>query len=304
MTWKPERQIEIVAGTPPGGGLDRAARALANAIEANRLVDVAVKVVNVGGDGGRKAWTYIDRYADDAHVLGISSPNMIADYLTGATQSDPARYTPLAILYTEYIAFVVAAHSVLRNGDDLLQRLAQNATDVTVALATSIGNSNHIALAGVIRHAGADTRAVTIRVFDTALDAVADVVAGNADVGAITAASAVAELAAGRLRTIGVSAPTRLADPYAAVPTWEEQGVDCVVGSWRGATGPAGLSPGQIVFWQSVFAATIKTTEWKCALASHFWTEFHIEGAELRAYLQRERGAMRAILAPLGLLAR
>jgi tripartite-type tricarboxylate transporter receptor subunit TctC len=58
MTWKPEREVET---TPPGGGLDRAARALARAIEANKLIDVPVKVVNVGGDGGRRAWTHVDR---------------------------------------------------------------------------------------------------------------------------------------------------------------------------------------------------------------------------------------------------
>jgi putative tricarboxylic transport membrane protein len=56
MAWKPERPIEIVAGTPPGGGLDRSARALQNAIIANGLLDVPVRVVNVGGEGGRKAW--------------------------------------------------------------------------------------------------------------------------------------------------------------------------------------------------------------------------------------------------------
>ena len=53
MSWKPTQELEIVAGTPPGGGLDRSARALARAIEENRLIDVPVKVVNVGGDGGR-----------------------------------------------------------------------------------------------------------------------------------------------------------------------------------------------------------------------------------------------------------
>ena len=111
MSWKPEREIEIVAGTPPGGGLDRSARALARAIEANALVDVPVKVVNVGGDGGRKAWVHMERYAGDGHVVGISSPNMAADYLTGVTKSDPDRFAPLAILYSEYIAFVVDADS-------------------------------------------------------------------------------------------------------------------------------------------------------------------------------------------------
>jgi putative tricarboxylic transport membrane protein len=74
MIWQPEREIEIVAGTPPGGGLDRSARALLKAITANGLLDVPVKVVNVGGEGGRKAWRHVEQHAGDGHVFGISSP--------------------------------------------------------------------------------------------------------------------------------------------------------------------------------------------------------------------------------------
>ncbi|MGZ3290473.1 MAG: tripartite tricarboxylate transporter substrate-binding protein [Xanthobacteraceae bacterium] len=211
MIWQPEREIEIVAGTPPGGGLDRSARALLKAITANGLLDVPVRVVNVGGEGGRKAWRYVEQHAGDGHVIGISSPNMTADYLLGVTKSDPARFAPLAILYSEYIAFVVRADSAIRSSGDLIARLAQNA--VTIALSTSLGNSNHVAVAKVIRHAGGEPRAARIRVFDTALDAVADVVAGHADVGAITAASAVPELEASRLRAIAISSPARLPGP-------------------------------------------------------------------------------------------
>ena len=115
MIWWPEREIEIVAGTPPGGGLDRSARSLVAAIAADKLVDVPVRVVNVCGDGGRKAWSQIERYAGDGHVIGISSPNMAADYLTGVTKFDPERFVPLAILYSEYIAFVVHADSTIRH---------------------------------------------------------------------------------------------------------------------------------------------------------------------------------------------
>ncbi len=122
MTWKPARELSIVAGTPPGGGLDRSARALARAIEANRLVDVPVAVVNVPGDGGRNAWVHMERFAGDGHVISISSPNMAADYLMGVTKSDPDRYPPLAILYSEYIAFVVRTDSAIRDGGDLVRR--------------------------------------------------------------------------------------------------------------------------------------------------------------------------------------
>jgi putative tricarboxylic transport membrane protein len=303
MSWKPERAIEIVAGTPPGGGLDRSARALAKAIEANALIEVPVKVVNVGGDGGRKAWAHMERYASDGHTIAISSPNMAADYLMGVTRSDPERFAPLAILYSEYIAFVVRGDSTIDSGTDFVQRLAKNAAAVKIALSTSLGNSNHVAVAKVIRHAGADTKAPIIRVFDTALDAVADVVAGHAEVGAITAASAVPELEAGKLRTIGISSPARLGGPYASARTWVEQGVDCVIGSWRGASGAPGLDGAQVAFWQSVLAAAVRTPQWRDDLDRLFWTPMYLDGAELRGYLARERTEMKAMLAGLGLLA-
>jgi putative tricarboxylic transport membrane protein len=302
MTWKPEREIEIVAGTPPGGGLDRSARALANAIESNGLVEVPVKVVNVGGEGGRRAWTHMERYAGDGHVIAISSPNMTADYLMGVTKSDPERFPPLAILYSEYIAFVVRHDCAIRSGSDLVGRLAEQVGAVRIALSTSLGNSNHVAVAKVIRHAAADTRAPLISVFDTALDAVADVVAGNADVGAITAASAVPELAAATLRTIGISAPARLGGPYAMAPTWSEQGVDCVVGSWRGASAAPHVDAGPIAFWQDVLAAAVLTPQWRADLARHFWTEMYLDRGTLRDHLVRERADMRAVLSVLGLL--
>lgn len=303
MTWKPVRDIEIVAGTPPGGGLDRSARALAKAIEANRLVEVPVKVVNVGGDGGRKAWAHMEQYAGDGHVFGISAPNATADYLMGVSKTDPDRYAPLAILYSEYIAFVVDTDLTIRDGADLIARFAKDPGAVTIALSTSLGNSNHVAAAQLIRHAGSDTRAPKIRVFDTALDAVADVVAGHADVGAITAASPVPEIEAGRLRCIGISSPDRLPGVYTAAPTWKEQGVDCVIGSWRGASGPPGLDAGQVSYWAGVLSAATRTPEWKVDLARHFWTPMVLDGPALTDYLRRERIEMRAVLDELGLLA-
>jgi putative tricarboxylic transport membrane protein len=302
MSWQPDRAVEIVAGTPPGWGLDRSARALLRAIEGNHLLAVPAKVVNVGGDGGRKAWAYIDQHPGNAHVLGISSPNMAADYLMGVTRSDPDRFAPLAILYSEYIAFVVREDSQICGGGDLVRRFAKDPGAVTVALSTSLGNSNHVAVAKVIQQAGGDTSAPKMRVFDTALDVVADVLAGRCDVGAVTAASVVAELEAGRLRLIGISSPQRLTGPFAGTPTWIEQGIDCVVGSWRGVSGPAGLGDAQVSFWQGLLRAATKTAQWRADLARHFWTEMYLDGAELRAYLGREREDMRAVLDSLNLL--
>ena len=64
--WQPEKAVQIIAGTPPGGGLDRVARALAKAIGEAKLVNVPLEVINVPGGGARKAWTtVIDKHPGD-----------------------------------------------------------------------------------------------------------------------------------------------------------------------------------------------------------------------------------------------
>ena len=143
---------------------------------------------------------------------------------------------------TEYIAFAVRADSRSAAAAICWRALRKTPNGVTVALSTALGNPNHIALAKLVKQAGGDVNAPPIRVFDSALDCVADVIAGKADVCAVTAASVIAELNAGRLRVLAISAPTRLAAPFADVPTWSEQGADCVIGAWRGVSGPSGLT--------------------------------------------------------------
>jgi len=301
--WRPQRAVEIVAGTPPGGGLDRSARALVKAIESKRLLDVPVTVNNIAGDGGRKVWAYLDRFPGDPHVLCISSSNLATDHLLGATAFDhETAFTPLAILYTEYIAFLARSDSSLKSGAGLIARLAADAGSTTVALSTSLGNPNHIALAKVVRHAGGDVKAPKIRVFDSALDAVADVVAGSADICAVTAASAVKEIVAGTMNAFAVSAPQRLAGPYAQTPTWIEQSVDCVIGAWRGVSGARGLTPGQIVFWESLLAEAVKTDVWRDELARLYWIPSYLDGLALHEHLGRERREMASVLKELGLL--
>ncbi len=297
--WQPDRPIDILAGTPPGGGLDRTARTLAVALASG---GIASRVLNVPGDGARKVWASVDARAGDAHVLCISSPNLTTDFLTGVTAFSHASYTPLAILYNEYIAFVARTDSAIDSADALLQRLRTDGAGVTVALSTAAGNPNHIALAQVTHHAGGDVRAPTIRVFDSALDAVADVVAGHADIAAVTAASAVQELEAGTLRALAVSAPTRLAGWYAQTPTWLELGVPCTLGAWRGVHGARGLNAAHITYWEQALAAVSQSASWPPALAHHYWTPMLVTGAALTAHLAREQAAMASTLAALGLV--
>ena len=303
MSWRPTHEIEIVAGTPPGGGLDRAARALLAGLEAWGELGVPARVNNVPGDGAKKCWVYLDGRSRDPHVVSISSVNLTTDHLLGAApfrhESD---FTPVAILFTEYIAFLAREGSGIASAGDLLARLARDAGSLRVALATSLGNPNHIALARIVHHAGGDPRAPRVRAFDSALDAVAELARGGADLAAVTAVSAVKELEAGRLRALAVTAPDRLGKLYAQAPAWRELGVDCVIGSWRGLTGPQGLAPDQVAFWARAAAAAVDTDAWRAELERLYWTPMHLDGARLLDFLASERASMTSVLRDLGLL--
>lgn len=300
--WHPYREIELVAGTPAGGGQDRPARALIRILQSHKLIDVPIRLTNIPGKGGGNGWDYLRQHAGDPHVLAINSPTIVTNRQLGVADFDHAALTPLANLYTEYIAFVVRDDSPIRTGADFMARLARDTARCRIALATAIGNINHMALAQVTSHAGGDVRALDINVFDSALYAVAEVIGKRAEVAAITAVSAAKAIEAGQVRAFAVSAPTRLPRRYADVPTWTELGVNCVIGTWRGVIGAAELTPAQIAFWDRALRAATATDDWNAQLEENYWANTYLGGSGLAAFLDREREVMGALLRDLGLL--
>ena len=299
--WRPMREIELVAGTPPGGGQDRPARALIDVLTRHRLLDVPVKLTNIAGRGGGNAWDHLRRHAGGAHVLAINSPTIISNKLLGVAAADYSDLTPLANLYTEYPIFIVRAASPLTDIGELIRRL-RDAAAVPIALATATGNPNHIALARLTRHAGGDVKALKIEVFDSARYAIAHVLDGKAELGVITAVSAVPELTAGALRTLTLSAPRRLGGVFDGVPTLVESGIDCKVGMWRGLIAPGGIAQGAVEFWTKVLTTATATDDWRAELAKKYWADTFMAGADERAFLDEERDVTTAALRDLGLV--
>jgi len=300
-SWHPTQPIELVVGTPPGGGQDRPARALSDVLEANDLISQPMTIINLPGQGGAKAWDYLRERTGDAHVLAINSPTIISNKLLGVSPRDFDDLTPLCNLYTEYPIFIVAADSTIADLAALEARLQATAT-LPISLATAKGNPNHIALARLTSHAGGDVKALDIAVFDSARYAIAHVIEGKAELGVITAVSALPELQAATLRAVTTSAPTRLGGLFADVPTLIESGIDCDAGMWRGVIAPPGVPAAAASYWNKVLSAATATDRWQAVLAEKYWANTYVDGAEERAFLDRERAVMTEALGDLELL--
>jgi putative tricarboxylic transport membrane protein len=299
--WRPQHDIELVAGTPAGGGQDRPARVLLDLLKDR--AGVPLKLTNIPGRGGGNAWDYLAEHPGDPHIVAINSPTIITNRLLGESTLDFAALTPLANLYTEYLVFVVRPSTALPSAQQLLTQLGNDPGGIRIAFATAIGNMNHMALATITRQAGGDVTALRTDVFDSARYAVAHVVDGHADLAVITATSAVPELDSGALRAIAVSAPARMSGPFAQVPTWGEIGIDCVVGTWRGVIGTSGMTALQIAFWEDALLSAVRGDAWRAELARHHWVDTYLGAAAAGDFLKAELVNMKGALGALGLLA-
>lgn len=300
--WRPQSEVELIVGTPPGGGQDRPARALIRVLESDGLIDVPMKITNIPGKGGGNAWDALRQHPRDPHRLSISSAPLFTNKILGVSDYDHADLTPVATLYSEYLGFVVRADSPLRSAADVLERLRADVGGLTVAFATALGTTNHIAIGQVARHVGGDPKALKLNVFESALHAVTDVLEGKAELGVISAVSAAKPLKSGELRALAVSAPERLGGVYADAPTWAEQSVPCVIGTWRGIIGAEGITRDQVAYWEQALAAATATPAWAAELEQNYWTSTYKAAADTRAFLDSERAFLGRMLRELGLL--
>lgn len=296
--WRPERPLEIIVGTPPGGPLDATARLLQKLLEM-RNVGVPVTVMNKPGGGHAIAMSYLNQRPGDGHYISMALTNLVTNRIIGSHPLTYSDVTPLALLSSEYIGMSVKTDSPVKDGMDLIARLRANPEALTFAI-TNRASGNHIAAGRVLKAAGVDLRRVKFVSFKGAAETTTAVMGGHVDVAMATPTSAWRHVQAGRLRMLAVSAPKRIGGEVAAVPTWRELGIDAVSPNWRAVVGPKGLSAAQIAYWDQALAAMVKTSEWQQAVQKYQWEDEYLDSAATLKFMQNEYRHLEALLAELG----
>ncbi len=302
QAWLPQKNVEIVAASGPGGSNDNMARTLERILAVNKLVPATLTVVNKPGGGGSIAGTYVAQRTGDAHCLMIAGSGIASNHIVGMSTLSLADFTPIASMLQDYVVFAVAANSLMKSGKDLAERLKKDPRSVSVGFANTFGGSRHIAAGLLLKALGGNPRDLKPVVFKGSAEAIPAVLGGHLDLVVIGAGNAIPHVSAGRMRVLGVAAPERLGGVLANAPTWREQGVDVVAGAWRGIFGPKGLTPAHIAYWENALRKVAETPEWKADLEKNFWTDYFMTGAQLKKDLEEEYVATKVVLADLGMV--
>jgi putative tricarboxylic transport membrane protein len=301
QAWKPSKNVEIVVGVSPGGGIDRMARLMQKVLQERRLIEVPANVVNKPGGGSTIAHAYLQQHAGDAHYVEIAATSLLTNHITGRSAISHRDFTPIVMLSDEYIGFLVREDAPLKTGKDLLAALRASPESLPVGIATAAGNTNHIAAASATKIAGGDVKKLRVVVFGSGGEAMTALLGGHVALVATPAANAIAHVQAGRMRVLAIAAPQRLEGALAAVPTWKEQGADVVVANWRPIVGPKGLTAPQVAYWESTFAKLTQSDEWRSEVARDGSVSHYMNSRELGAYFEAQYAAFKVILTDLGL---
>ena len=299
--WSPQKNVEIVVGSPPGGSNDKTARTVERIVVLNKLMNSSLTVVNKPGGGSNIAFTYVSQHPGDAHYLLVGTPSLLTNHIVGLSPLNYTDFTPIASLFNDYVVFAVNPASPIKSGKDLTERLKKDPKSVSIGFATVLGSHNHIAAGLLMKALGGNARDLKVVAFKGSAEAITAVMGGHVDVVTTAAGNAAPHVAAGRMRVVAVSATQRFPAPLADIPTWKEQGVNLVFGGWRAIMAPKNLTPQQVVYWEGVLRKATQAPEWKADIDQNFWTDDFVTGERFRKDLLEDYIGMKAVLVEIGL---
>ncbi len=301
QAWSPQRNVEIVVGSAPGGSNDKTARQVERILAEKKLVGATLTVVNKPGGGSNIAFTYVNQRAGDGHTLLIGTTALLSNHIVGLSKVSYQDFTPIASLFNDYVVFAVNAESPMRTGKDLAERLKKDPKSVATGFATTLGSHNHVAAGLLVKALGGNARELKAVAFKGSAEAITALLGGHIDLVTTAAGNAAPHVAAGRMRVVGVAAPKRFGGALASVPTWKEQGVDVVTGGWRAIMGPKGLTPAQVAYWEEALRKATQVPEWRDDLERNYWSDDFVTSQQFRKDLEKDYADMKAVLVDLGL---
>ena len=240
--WSPTRPIRLLAGFPPGGGVDTTARLLAGPFST--VLGQPVVVENRPGAGGSLAAHEVARSAPDGHTLFVdASPQTVNHVLLKNLAFDYATaFTPISQVIVLPQIMIVPTSLPVRTLAEFIEYAKARPGQLAYG---SSGNAtaSHLATELFLRRAGLQVVHVPYRGGTPAL---ADLLGGNIAFLFGTVSSSLQLAREGRVRPLAVTTAQRI-PPLPDVPTIAEQGFPGYeLNEWNGLFAPAGL-PAPIV---------------------------------------------------------
>lgn len=301
QSWKPEKPVDIIIGTTPGGPQDRQGRLIQRIFQERKLFEQTSSVSNRPGGGGAVALAYMANHKGDAHYIQIVAQPLISNHVAGRSKQHFTDFSPIAIFAVEYVTLVVRADSPIKDAREFIAAMRKDPTAYSVAIGTVVGNATHSSYAHAMKAAGVDVKRLRSVAFNSGSEGMTAAMGGHVDAAAGSVSTVLPHVRSGKLRVLAIGAPKRWEGELASVPTWKELGIDSAQDLWRGLAGPPGFTAAQTAFWDATIARTVKDPEWIKDVERNLAANVYKNSADTVKHWQAEYADVKALFIEMGL---
>lgn len=249
----PTKSVSVVVPFPPGGRTDLTARVVAQYLP--KYLGQPVVVVNKPGAGGVLGAKEVTTAAPDGYTLGFFSTAVVTAQYTVPTPTNLNDYVAISVVNIDPMALAVKYDAQWKSLADLVSYGRQNPGKLRVGM---IPGASAQIFAGGFANA-AKVKVVYIP-FKGDADGVAALAGGHIDAHVAVPVSYKSLAEAKKVRILAVAAETR-SPLYNDIPTFRENGVGLVIGSFHIVFAPKGTPAGIQTKLAEALAKTMKEPE-------------------------------------------
>ena len=291
--------LKMMIPANPGGGWDTTGRALGKALQ-EAGVAASVSYDNKGGAAGALGLAqFVNASKGDPNAVMVMGAVMLGGIITGKPPVSLSQATPIARLTSEYNVFVLPAASPLKTMKDVVEQMKKDPGSVKWG-GGSRGSTEHIAAAMIARAVGVDPAKINYVAFRGGGEATAAILGGNVTVGGSGYSEFAEYITTGKMRALAVTSDKRLKG--VEVPTLKEQGIDVVIGNWRGVYGAPGINAEQRKALTELIVRATKSKAWAESLEKNNWTSALMTGPDFDKFVDDEFASLRAVMAKSGMI--
>ena len=291
--------LKMMIPANPGGGWDTTGRALGKALQ-EAGVAASVSYDNKGGAAGALGLAqFVNASKGDPNAVMVMGAVMLGGIITGKPPVSLSQATPIARLTSEYNVFVLPAASPLKTMKDVVEQMKKDPGSVKWG-GGSRGSTEHIAAAMIARAVGVDPAKINYVAFRGGGEATAAILGGNVTVGGSGYSEFAEYITTGKMRALAVTSDKRLKG--VEVPTLKEQGIDVVIGNWRGVYGAPGINAEQRKALTELVVRATKSKAWAESLEKNNWTSALMTGPDFDKFVDDEFASLRAVMAKSGMI--
>ena len=291
--------VKMMIPANPGGGWDTTGRALGKAMQDSGAAST-VTYENKGGAAGALGLAqFVNGSKGDGNALMVMGAVMLGGIITGKPPVSLSQATPIARLTTEYNVFVLPANSPFKSMAEVIAQLKKDPGSVKWG-GGSRGSTEHIAAAMIAREVGVDPSKINYVAFRGGGEATAAILGGNVTVGGSGYSEFAEYINTGKMRALAVTSDARLKGVN--VPTLKEQGVNVVIGNWRGVYGGPGISAEQRKELTEIVLKAVKSKTWLESSEKNNWTAAVLTGAAFEKFVDDDFASLRATMVKSGMV--